>query len=95
MVLIVRDFRDIKGNQPYVECHNDIARLGIKNGFVYQDVDVSGGAKSASIMTGGYYNKEKLPESLSTSDETELAKHGLFSRKRGEANMTNSYNKIS
>ncbi|MBS7390083.1 MAG: hypothetical protein KIG33_07090 [Oscillospiraceae bacterium] len=62
-------------------------------GFVYQDVDVSGGAKSASIMTGGYYNKEKLPETLSSSDETELAKHGLFSRKRGEADMTNAYNK--
>ena len=64
-------------------------------GFVLEDVDVSGGAKSASIMTGGYYNINKLPETLSSSDETLLASHGLFSRKRGEANMTNSYNKIS
>ena len=64
-------------------------------GFVLEDVDVSGGAKSVSIMTGGYYNIDKLPETLSSSDETLLASHGLFSRKRGEANMTNSYNKIS
>lgn len=54
VVLIVRDFRDIKGNQPYVECHNDIARLGIKNGFVYQDVIIYDHNDQRGLLLQGY-----------------------------------------
>ena len=60
-------------------------------GFVYEDVDVSDGARSAAVMTGGYYNKDMLPETLSSQNETTLAGAGLFARTRGKANMSNSY----
>lgn len=60
-------------------------------GFVYQDVDVTNGARGASIMTAGFYNKENLPESLSPENETKLAGAGLFARSRGKADMTGSY----
>ena len=42
-------------------------------------------------MTGGYYNKDMLPETLSSQNETTLAGAGLFARTRGKANMSNSY----
>lgn len=64
-------------------------------GFVYQDVDVSNGARSAAIMTAGFYNKSKLPETLSSENQTKLAGTGLFARERGEADMTDEYNKAS
>lgn len=54
VVFIVRDFRDIKNNQPYVECHNDIARLGIKNGFVYHDVIIYNHNSQRGLLLQGY-----------------------------------------
>jgi DNA modification methylase len=54
VVFIVRDFRDIKNNQPYVECHNDVARLGINNGFVYQDVIIYNHNGQRGLLLQGY-----------------------------------------
>lgn len=54
LVLIVRDFRDIKNNQPYVECHNDIARLAMKHGFLYQDVIIYDHNGQRGLLLQGY-----------------------------------------
>ncbi len=54
IVFIVRDFRDIKNNLPYVECHNDIARLGIKNKFVYHDVIIYDHNGQRGLLLQGY-----------------------------------------
>ena len=54
VVFIVRDFRDIKNNQPYVECHNDVARLGMENGFVYQDVIIYNHNGQRGLLLQGY-----------------------------------------
>lgn len=54
VVLIVRDFRDIKNNKPYVECHNDIARLGMKNGLIYQDVIIYDHNGQRGLLLQGY-----------------------------------------
>lgn len=54
VVFIVRDFRDIKNNLPYVECHNDIARLGIKNKFVYHDVIIYDHNGQRGLLLQGY-----------------------------------------
>ncbi len=54
VVLIVRDFRDIKNNRPYVECHNDIARLGEDNGFIYHDVIIYNHNGQRGLLLQGY-----------------------------------------
>ena len=54
LVLIVRDYRDIKNNEPYVEVHNDVARLGIKNGFSYQDVIIYNHNGQRGLLLQGY-----------------------------------------
>jgi hypothetical protein len=54
VVLIVRDFRDIKNNRPYVECHNDVARLGMDNGFIYHDVIIYNHNGQRGLLLQGY-----------------------------------------
>lgn len=54
VVLIVRDFRDIKNNLPLVECHSDIARLGVKNGFTYHDVIIYDHNGQRGLLLQGY-----------------------------------------
>ena len=53
-VLIVKDFRDLKNGQAYVEAHNDIARLGQSAGFSYQDVIIYDHNESRGLLLLGY-----------------------------------------
>ena len=54
VVFIVRDFRDIKNNLPYVECHNDVARIAMKNGFTYHDVIIYDHNGQRGLLLQGY-----------------------------------------
>ena len=54
VVLIVRDYRDIKNDMPYVEVHNDVARLALKNGFKYQDVIIYNHNGQRGLLLQGY-----------------------------------------
>lgn len=49
-------------------------------GLVYEDVDITDGAKHASIMTGGYYDVANLPASaeITSTVAGNFEKHGLF-----------------
>jgi DNA modification methylase len=54
VAVIVRDFRDIQNGKPYVECHSDVAKLGQKNGFLYQDVIIYDHNDSRGRLLLGY-----------------------------------------
>jgi hypothetical protein len=54
VALIVRDFRDISNGRPYVECHSDVAKLGVKHGFLYQDVIIYDHNDSRGRLLLGY-----------------------------------------
>lgn len=54
------------------------ANLG--KGLLFNDVDVTDGARVASIMIAGFYIDENLPASVSAS-ATELAGRGLYAVK--------------
>ena len=54
VVLLVRDYRDIKNDMPYVEVHNDVARLAMKHGFSYQDVIIYNHNGQRGLLLQGY-----------------------------------------
>ena len=53
-VFIVEDYRDIKNNKPYVEFHADIAKKGIKAGYLYQDVIIYDHNDQRGLLLQGY-----------------------------------------
>lgn len=53
-VFIVEDYRDIKNNRPYVEFHADIARKGVKAGYLYQDVIIYDHNDQRGLLLQGY-----------------------------------------
>ncbi len=59
-IWIVRDFRDMKNNKPYVNFHSDLANLAVNSGFIYYDLIVwNQNRERRLIHLGGgntYYN---------------------------------------
>lgn len=53
-VWVVKDFRDIKNNIPYVDLHSAIAECGTKAGFVYHDLIIWDQNEQRSLVLLGY-----------------------------------------
>lgn len=47
-------------------------------GLIYNDVDVTGDGRHASVMVAGHYIANKLPETVATENATKFAAQGLF-----------------
>lgn len=72
---------DVNGNTHTVAVSGSVvadAMTGIY-GLVYEDVDITSGAKIGSVMIGGYYIADKLPAAVSEANETKFRAQGLFS----------------
>lgn len=54
VALIVEDYRNIKDNIPYVEFHSDVAKVGQKVGFLYQDVIIYDHNDQRGLLLQGY-----------------------------------------
>lgn len=64
-----------------------ITDTNLGKGLLYNDVDVTDGARVASIMIAGFYIDENLPASVADS-ATELAGRGLHAVKYAPTNVT-------
>lgn len=53
-VWVVKDFRDIKNNIPYVDLHSAIAECGTKAGFIYHDLIIWDQNEQRSLVLLGY-----------------------------------------
>lgn len=53
-VWVVKDFRDIKNNIPYVDLHSAIAECGSNAGFVYHDLIIWDQNEQRSLVLLGY-----------------------------------------
>jgi len=53
-VWVVKDFRDIKHNIPYVDLHSAIAECGSKAGFVYHDLIIWDQNEQRALVLLGY-----------------------------------------
>jgi len=53
-VWVVKDFRDVKNNIPYVDLHSAIAECGVKAGFVYHDLIIWDQNEQRSLVLLGY-----------------------------------------
>ena len=60
-----------------------IEDTNLGKGLLFNDVDITDGARVASIMIAGFYIDEKLPTSVATS-ATELEAKGLHAVKYAE-----------
>lgn len=47
-------------------------------GLIYEDVDITNGAKIGSVMIAGYYIAERLPATVADANATKFAAQGLF-----------------
>lgn len=56
VALIVEDYRNVKDNIPYVEFHSDVAKVGQKVGFLYQDVIIYDHNDQRGLLLQGYPN---------------------------------------
>lgn len=53
-VWVVKDYRDTKNKVPYVDFHSDLAKVGEKAGFKYQDLIVWDQNEQRSLVLLGY-----------------------------------------
>lgn len=53
-VFVVTDYRNIKYDEPYVELHSDIARVGKDAGFLYQDCIIYDHNDQRGLLSQGY-----------------------------------------
>ena len=53
-IWVVKDFRDIKNNMPYVDLHGLIVKLGEKAGFKYHDLIIWDQNEQRSLVLLGY-----------------------------------------
>ncbi len=53
-VWVVKDFRDIKNNLPYVDLHSAIAECGSRAGFIYHDLIIWDQNEQRSLVLLGY-----------------------------------------
>jgi DNA modification methylase len=53
-IWVVKDYRDIKANIPYVDLHTAIAKAGVNSGFVYQDLIIWDQNEQRSLVLLGY-----------------------------------------
>lgn len=61
-----------KSGSVYVDATNKIY------GLVYNDVDVTGDGRHASVMVAGHYIADKLPAAVASENATKFAAQGLF-----------------
>lgn len=53
-VFVITDYRNIKYDEPYVELHSDIARVGKEAGFLYQDCIIYDHNDQRGLLSQGY-----------------------------------------
>lgn len=53
-VFVVTDYRNIKYDEPYVDLHSDIARVGKEAGFLYQDCIIYDHNDQRGLLSQGY-----------------------------------------
>lgn len=54
VAFVVTDYRNIKYDEPYVELHSDIARVGKDAGFLYQDCIIYDHNDQRGLLSQGY-----------------------------------------
>ena len=54
VAFVVTDYRNIKNDEPYVELHSDIARVGKDAGFLYQDCIIYDHNDNRGLLSQGY-----------------------------------------
>ena len=54
VAFVVTDYRNIKYDEPYVELHSDIARVGKNAGFLYQDCIIYDHNDQRGLLSQGY-----------------------------------------
>lgn len=62
-------------------------------GLLFEDIDITDGAKVGSLMIGGYYIDKKLPTSVATHVD-DLVKQGLFAIEEGEVTRPESFGDV-